>query len=96
MCQMIHFFWPENVSLNISAQNSQPVHRLQSPYLLDSKRPALTDAISGPDIVCVLSELVHHGFLGGGQFDVTQVQRSRFIAAAQLVAAQTQAGMTES
>lgn len=66
--------------------NTSPA--LQPPYLLDPERPALTDAISGPNIVSVLSQLVHHGFLGGGQFDVTQVQRSRFVATAQLVAAE--------
>lgn len=58
-------------------------------HLLDTKRPALTDAVSRPDVVCVLSELVHHGFLGRSEFDVTQVQRSRLITAGQLIAAQT-------
>ncbi len=56
-------------------------------YLLDAIGPALADAVSGPDVVCILSEFVHHGFLGGGQFDVTQVERSRFITAGQLIAA---------
>lgn len=56
---------------------------------MDTERPALADAVSRPDIVRVLGELVHHGFLGGGQLDVTQVQWSRLIAAGQLVAAQT-------
>lgn len=57
-------------------------------YLLDAIGPALVDAVSCPDVVSVLSQFVHHGFLGGGQFDVTQVQRSRFITTGQLIAAQ--------
>lgn len=79
-------------------QSPNTTPTLQSPDLLDTKRPALTDAISGPNIVCVLSQLVHHGFLGGGQFDVTQVERSRFVAAAQLVAVEShgQAGQNHS
>lgn len=48
-------------------------------YLLNAIRPALADTVSCPDIVCILSQFVHHGFLGGGQFDVTQIQRSRFV-----------------
>ncbi len=57
-------------------------------YLLDAIGPALADAVSCPDVVCILSQFVYHGFLGGGQFDVTQVQRSRFITTGQLIAAQ--------
>lgn len=57
-------------------------------YLLDAISPALADTVTCPDVVCVLSQFVHHGFLGGSQFDVTQVQRSRFITTRQLIAAQ--------
>ena len=57
-------------------------------YLLDAISPALADTVPCPDVVCILSQFVHHGFLGGSQFDVTQVQRSRFITTRQLIAAQ--------
>lgn len=57
-------------------------------YLLDAISPALADTVTCPDVVCILSQFVHHGFLGGSQFDVTQVQRSRFITTRQLIAAQ--------
>lgn len=69
------FFFHYTVTPKASAP-SKSLHEtetLQSPYLLDTKRPALTDAISGPNIVCVLSQLVHHGFLSRSQFDVTQI-----------------------
>ena len=56
-------------------------------YLLNAISPALAYAISGPDVVCVLCQFVHHGLLGGRQFDVAQVQGSWLIAAGQFIAA---------
>lgn len=65
-------------------------------YLLNAIGPALADAIPCPDVVCVLSQSVHHGLLGGRQFDVAQVQRSRFIPAGQLIAARIDQNQEES
>lgn len=56
---------------------------------MDPVGPALADALLGPGVVCVLSQLVHDGFLSQGQLDVAEVQRSRSVPTTQLVAAQT-------
>lgn len=64
----------ESKSTSLAQNGNKTVYQYISvSYLLDTERPALTDAVSRPDVVCVLGELVHHGFLGRGQFDVTQV-----------------------
>lgn len=52
-----------------------------SSYLLYAVGPALADAVSGPNVMCIFSQFVHHGLLSGGEFDVTQVQRGRFVTA---------------
>ena len=63
-------------------------HYEKRSYLLNAISPALAYAISGPDVVCVLCQFVHHGLLGRCQFNVAQVEGSRLIAAGQLIAAQ--------
>lgn len=82
-----------SIHLLIHTHTSKQTHMWDSRcHLLDAVGPALVDAVPGPHVVCVLSQFVNHGLLGGGQFDVVQVQRSRFITTGQLVAAQIKVG----
>lgn len=53
--------------------------------LLYAVGPALPYAVSGPDVVSILCQFVHHGLLGRRQFDVAQVHRRWFIPAGELV-----------
>lgn len=77
----------KNKSLLIQCCVETMTHPWPSYYLLDAVGPALADAVPRPDVMCVLSQFVHHGFLRGGQFDVAQVQGSGLITTGQLVAA---------
>lgn len=58
-----------------------------SAYLLDPVRPALLDAVLGPDVVSVLGQFVHQQLLTRSQFDVGQVQRGRLVTVGHHVAA---------
>lgn len=54
-------------------------------YLLDAVSPALPDSISGPHVVSILRQLVHHCFLRRGEFNKAKVHRGRLIPTCQLV-----------
>lgn len=67
-------------------QREQTWNNVSERYLYDAISPALTHSVSSPHVVSVLSESLHQCVLVRGQFNMVEVQRSRFVAIALCIA----------